>query len=83
MSLHIAFALTNAAAVAAAASSFGGPAQKLSTTDFGGTQHMRIARIGRIEIDLEADRSKSLTQVPCAAASFNATTVCYIDPAKR
>lgn len=46
------------------------------TTSFGGPVSVRVTRVGRIEVDLEADGALGLRRIRCAGVP--ASTACFV-----
>jgi hypothetical protein len=72
-----------AAAAAAAAVALAGHVVGVSPTagtvsPFGGSQPVRIAHVGRIDVDLEHSSSAGLRRVPCAGGETAST--CFVAP---
>jgi len=52
------------------------PPQSEQTTSFGGPDPVRVTRVGRIEVDLEAAGAATLRRIRCAGVP--ASTACFV-----
>jgi len=69
-------AATAAAAIALGGNVLGAAPQTRPATPFGGSAPVRIAHVGRIDVDLESSGAAGLHRVACADAA--GSTACFV-----